>query len=99
MRGIALGVSAALLALLSFATAAQAAVPTVSNLAATDIQGVSALLKGEVNTEGLATTYRFEYVDQGAFAKGGFAAAIKTPVASAGSGSAPHPPPASVPGL
>lgn len=91
MRRLVVGAISLLVSLALFAGAAQAAVPTVANLAATDIQGVSALLKGEVNPEGLATTYRFEYVDQGAFAKGGFAGAVKTPVVSGGSGTGAHP--------
>jgi hypothetical protein len=99
MRRLGISAVSFLAAFLLFAATAGAAVPAVGSLAATDIQGVSALLKGEVDPEGLATTYRFEYVDQAAFAKSGFAGAIKTPLASAGSGSAPHPARASISGL
>jgi hypothetical protein len=44
-----------------FASSAQGAPPTVGVTTATDIQGVSALLKGGVNPQGIATTYYFEY--------------------------------------
>jgi len=66
-------------------TAAAAGPPVVSGLAATNIQGVSALLTGEVDPEGLATTYSFEYVDQAGFEASGFAGAVATPVTAAGS--------------
>jgi hypothetical protein len=68
---------------------AEAAPPTLGAISATDIQGVSALLKGTVNPEGLATTYRFEYSLQPSFA-----GALQTPAAAAaaaGSGSAARP--------
>jgi hypothetical protein len=98
VRRAGLTISVALVALTLFAASAQAAPPAVSSLAATDIQGVSALLKGEVDPGGLVTTYRFEYVDQAGFAASGFAGAAVTPVAGAGSG-APHPARAALAGL
>ncbi len=85
---------AALAALLLAAGTAQAAVPTVGAVSATNIQGVSALLKGTVDPEGLPTTYYFEYGTQA-----GFAGAARTAVASAGSGSDPHPARAAISGL
>jgi hypothetical protein len=99
MRRAVLSASAALAALALFAAGAQAAVPTVGSLAATDIQGVSALIKGEVNPEGLATSFRFEYVDQPGFDASGFAGATKTALDSAGSDSGPHPARAAISGL
>jgi hypothetical protein len=99
MRRAFLSASVVLAGLFSFATVAQAAVPTVGPLSATDIQGVSAVLKGEVNPEGLSATYRFEYASDSAFKASGFAMAIKTPLASAGLGSGPHPARAAIGGL
>jgi hypothetical protein len=92
-----LGVSVS--ALLLLATGARAAVPIVGSPAATDIQGVSTLLKGEVDPQGLATTYRFEYIDLAGFAAEGFAGATTTAAASAGSDSAAHPARAAIAGL
>ena len=68
MKRATLTALGALASLLLLAGSAQAAVPTVGSLAATNIQGVSALLKGTVDPEGLPTTYHFEYVDQPSFA-------------------------------
>ena len=75
-----------------------AAVPAVGGLEATDIQGVSALLKGEVDPAGEATVYRFEYVDQASFAASGFANAAVTPVTPVAA-AAPHPARAALAGL
>jgi hypothetical protein len=52
---------AALASLSLWAAAAQAAVPALGSVSAADIQGVSALLKGTVDPEGLSTGYWFEY--------------------------------------
>ncbi|HEX5712537.1 MAG TPA: hypothetical protein VFX85_04400 [Solirubrobacterales bacterium] len=82
-----------------FSATAQAAPPTVGSLAAADLQGVSALLKGSVDPGGLATSYRFEYIDQEGFAASGFAGAIESGPAPAGAGSAPHPARAAIAGL
>jgi hypothetical protein len=87
-----LGVAAA--SLLFFAGSAQAAAPTVGSPQATDIQGVSALLKGDVNPQGLATTYRFEYSTQASFA-----GAVQTALMPAGAGSSPHPARVAIAGL
>jgi hypothetical protein len=92
-RGIPI-LAAVLAALGLFAASASAAVPTVSGLDATDLQGVSALLKGTVDPQGLGTTYRFEYTDQA-----GFAAATRTATTTAGQGSGPHPARAAIAGL
>jgi hypothetical protein len=75
---------AALAALLLLAPAATAAVPTATTTSATDLQGTSTLLRGEVDPGGVATSYRFEYVDQASFEAdqpNGFAAAARTPPA------------------
>jgi hypothetical protein len=99
MRRFASMLGVSMSALLLFAAGAHAAVPIVSSPAATDIQGVSALLKGEVDPQGLATSYRFEYVDEAGFAAQGFAGATTTPAAAAGSDSAAHPARAAIVGL
>lgn len=85
--------------LLALAPAAHAAAPSVGSVEATNIQGVSALLKGMVDPEGLATTYQFEYVDDAGFAEDGFTGASKTAQVDAGSGSSPRPARAAVSGL
>jgi hypothetical protein len=79
-RALVTGSSAVAL-LLASATPAMAAPPSVGPASASNLQGVSALLLGSVNPQGLATTYYFEY---GTAA--GFAGAAKTPVESVGSG-------------
>lgn len=99
MRRIVLGAALALAALATSVAGAQAAVPAVSALGATDVQGVSALVKGEVDPQGLPTTYRFEYVDQAAFGASGFATALKTPAAPVGQGAGAHPARAALAGL
>ncbi len=60
---------------------AAAAAPAVGGLSAGNLQGTSALLVGEVNPEGHATTYRFQY---GPAAD--FSGAISTPSHPAGEG-------------
>ena len=99
MKRTVLTASAALVALFSFTAAAQAAPPTVGALGATNLQGVSALIKGDVNPQGLATTYNFEYVDQASFSATGFASATKTPATSAGEGSSVQPARVAIAGL
>jgi hypothetical protein len=94
MRRALIAVALAAAALALPAAGAQAAVPTVSSLAASNIQGISALLKGEVDPQGLTTTYRFEYSAQASFA-----GAVKTATATAGQGSGPHPARAAIAGL
>ncbi len=83
-----------LIALLVLAAGAQAAAPGLGALSATDIQGVSALLEGTVNPEGLPTTYFFEYTTGS-----NFAAAAKTPTSKAGSGAGPRSARAAISGL
>jgi hypothetical protein len=85
-----MAIAATVVGALLLPTAAEAAMPSVGGLGATDIQGVSALLKGEVDPGGEPTSYRFAYVDQAEFATSGFAGATVTAVAAAGAG-APHP--------
>src|SRR5436305_4020670 len=60
---------------------ASAAAPTVTSATATDIQGVSALLKGKINPQSLATSAWFEYATAS-----NLSGAIKTPAETAGSG-------------
>jgi hypothetical protein len=87
--------SAAIAAALTFGVAAaSAAAPTLAPVSATDIQGVSALLKGGVDPQGLPTTYYFEYGTQASFA-----GAAKTAAAPAGSGSTEEPARARISGL
>jgi len=94
MRGAALIALCAALALLAAAPTAQAAPPALGPPSATNIQGVSVLLEGTVDPEGLSTTYRFEYATNP-----GFAGAVQTPLTAAGEGSDPHPARAAIAGL
>jgi hypothetical protein len=94
VRRATLTAALALLAALAFASAARAAAPAVSSSQATNIQGVSALLKGTVDPEGLATTYRFEYSTSPAFSGSSMSAAV-----DAGSGSGPQPARVAIAGL
>ncbi len=99
MRRLLLLVTAGTLLALGSASNAAAAVPGLGGVGATNLQGVSALLEGSVDPEGLATEYQFEYVDSARFASEGFASAAKTPLSSAGSGTAPVQARATVAGL
>ncbi len=81
------------------APAAQAAAPTPGPVSATDIQGVSALLVGTVDTGGQPSTYSFEYVEESSFEAHGFEAASATPAATLGPGAGPHPARAAIVGL
>jgi hypothetical protein len=65
---------------------AEAAGPTLGQIAGSEVGSESALLEGAVNPNGLATSYRFEYVDLATFSPSGFASAVATPTADAGSG-------------
>jgi len=93
-RRIEFSLLATATAALLLCASAQAAPPTVGSVTATDIQGVSALLKGTVDPEGLATTYRFEYSTAA-----DFAGAIQTASAPAGSVTEPRPARAVISGL
>jgi hypothetical protein len=73
---------------------AHAVPPTLGPVSATNIQGVSALLKGTVDPKGLATTYRFEYATQASFA-----GAVKTATTTVGSGGETEPARAAISGL
>jgi hypothetical protein len=75
-------------------TAARAAAPGLGTVSATDVQGVSAVLRGTVDAEGLATTYHFEYGTQASFA-----GAAKTQTSPVGSASGSHPARAAIAGL
>jgi hypothetical protein len=76
------------------APAAEAAPPTLGPVSATDIQGVSALLKGPVDPQGLSTAYYFEYSTAA-----NFSGSVKTTPATAGSGSVDYPARAAISGL
>jgi hypothetical protein len=99
MRRAALAATTALTVLLLSASAARAAAPTVGAVSATNIQGVSALLLGSVDPQGLSTTYEFQYVEQAGFEASGFAGASTTPMAAAGSGTGQRPARAAISGL
>jgi hypothetical protein len=99
MRRSALIVLVATATALLGATPARAAAPTLGAVAATDIQGVSALLKGTVDSQGLPTTYAFQYVDEAGFAASGFTGAAETPSTAVGSGGGDRPARAAVSGL
>jgi hypothetical protein len=99
MKRVSLMLIGALVAALALAATAQAAAPGVSSVSATNLQGVSALLKGTVDPEGLATTYKFAYVDEAGFNANGFAGAATTPSASIGSGTDPSPARTAIGGL
>jgi hypothetical protein len=94
VRRFRLALSGALATFLVLAAGASAAVPSVGSLQATDLQGVSALLKGEVDPQGLATSYRFEYSTQASFA-----GATQTASTPAGDGIDPFPARAAIAGL
>jgi hypothetical protein len=76
------------------AASASAAPPVLGPVSVTDIQGVSALLKGKVNPQGRATTYRFEYSTAS-----NLAGAVKTADRPAGSVSAEEEARAAISGL
>lgn len=90
-RRVGIGLLAASAALALGAGPAAAAIPAVGAGSAANLQGVSALLESTVDPEGLATTYRFEYVSRAGFETSGFAAARSTRTESAGSGGDPRP--------
>jgi len=99
MRRAALLLSLALVALLCAAGAAQAAPPSVGAPEAVDIQGVSALLKGEIDPGAEATTYHFEYIEQARFGATGFTGALRSAEAPVGLGPGPRPARAAIAGL
>lgn len=94
MRRAGAAATAAMATLLLWAGTAQAAAPTLGGLDATNIQGVSALLKGTVDPEGETTSYWFNYGTAS-----NFVGAARTAVTPAGSGTSPHPARAAIAGL
>ena len=94
MRRTLACVIGAAIAMLALASSANAAVPTLGPLSATDLQGVSAVLVGSVNPEGLDTMYRFEYADNAALS-----GAVSTSLQPAGQGTGPHPARVAIAGL
>jgi hypothetical protein len=93
MRRVAIAIGTLAAVLLPAAPAA-AAPPALGAVAVTNVQAVSALLKGTVDPQGLPTTYWFEYGTAP-----NFAAAAKTTVASVGSGAGAQPARAAIAGL
>jgi hypothetical protein len=84
------------------APAALAAPPSITTAGVTDIQGISATLTGQIDPDGLATTYSFEYVSQASFEAdqpNGFARAHSTPAASLTAGSGERAVTAAIAGL
>ncbi len=94
MRRFGILASLALGAILFGAPSAEAVAPALGPASATNIQGVSALLKATVDPEGLPTTYLFEYGTAS-----NFAGASKTVSSAAGSGTDPRPARAAIAGL
>jgi hypothetical protein len=99
VRRLALISVAGLAALAALSSTANAAVPSLGAVSASNIQGVSALLVGTVNPQGLPTSYHFDYVDDAAFSVGGFSGADATAATDAGTDSIDHPARASISGL
>jgi hypothetical protein len=85
--------------LLGASSALAASPPAVDSTEATNIEGISALLSGEINPNGAETHYRFQYVGQEAFSQGGFAGATSTPEATLASANVDRPVTASISGL
>jgi hypothetical protein len=90
---VGLSVNAVALALL-LPAGAQAAAPVLGTLSATDIQGVSAVVVGSVDPEGLSGSYYFEYTTQSTFA-----GAAHTQSYPSGDGTATRPARAAISGL
>jgi DNA-binding beta-propeller fold protein YncE len=67
----------------SFATDGK---PIVESFSFSNVSAETAQLKAKINPAGAATTYRFEYVEQGEFEANGFANASKAPVPDAAIG-------------
>jgi hypothetical protein len=100
--GAATAALAALLATAALTLAAppaRAAAPVLGPVSATDIQGVSALLRGSVDPGGEPTSYSFEYITEAAFEATGFAGAAATPATPAGAEAGPRPARAAISGL
>jgi hypothetical protein len=92
-RAAAVAVCAGVISLLA-APAALAVAPALGPVSATNVQGVSALLKGGVDPGGLPTTYYFEYGTQASFV-----GAAKTSTIAVDAGSDLHPARVGVSGL
>jgi hypothetical protein len=83
---------AALASLLAPPSAAQAAgPPTIEATWVERVTATSALLKAEIDPEGLPTSFRFDYLTEAAYLANGetFAGAASTPTSGAGAGTAP----------
>ncbi len=87
------------LAALAFATAARAASPVATTGTATNIQGNSALLRGEVDPGGQSTSYLFQYATQADFEASGFSSAESTAAEPAGADTGARPVSAAISGL
>lgn len=99
MRALVARVLLATFAVLALPATALAAAPTATTGTATNLQGVSALLRGEVNPGAQTTSFHFEYVTQAGFEASGFSSAADTPTEPAGSGSEPRSVSAAIGGL
>jgi hypothetical protein len=93
MRRALVGIATAL-ALLALSASARAAASTIGPASATDVQGVSALLKGTLNPQGLSTTAYFEYGTAS-----NLSGASKTPSRPVGQGSTEEEARAAISGL
>jgi hypothetical protein len=99
---IATGTLLSLAVALATAPAALATAPTITASGVTSLQGISATLTGAVDTGGLATSYRFEYVSQASFEAdqpNGFARALASPAAPLSASSGERPVTAAIAGL
>jgi hypothetical protein len=94
-----IGLTIAALLLAAGGSAEAATLPSIGAVEATNIEGISALLRGQVNPNGSETTYRFEYVDQAAFSQSGYASATKTQEATLPAVSEDRPVTAAISGL
>jgi hypothetical protein len=94
LRRIAAIATSALALCLLGVPAAQAVAPALTPATATNIQGVSAVLKATVDPEGLPTTYLYEYATAS-----NFAGSSKTASQPAGQGTDPRPARAAIAGL
>jgi hypothetical protein len=89
-RAVQITLAAAAAALLAPAAAGAAGPPQVGETWTTEVSAGSATFNGELNPEGSATTYRFEYATDAAFQEKEFTGAAKAPAGtskSAGAGS------------
>lgn len=85
--------------LFAFTPEAEVGAPIISGTSFADVTSTEAELQAEVNPNGAATTYRFEYVDDASFQTSGFEGAAATPAATLPTGNLPVPVSANLVGL